>query len=94
MDETKAREETAQTPDPGEPLDDRDIGAGPKGGSGGLGYPTHPEGRNATDLTDETLSEGGRGVDVSGVQVGSGNTRITTTPSLSKPKRKKKAAGS
>ena len=39
------------------------------------------------DTLHETLSLGGRGVDVSGVQAGGGHTGITITPSLSMPKK-------
>jgi hypothetical protein len=63
---------------------------GNAGGSGGLGYPTHPQGENAADPVEQTLSDGTIGVDVSGVQTGAGNTRMTITPSLSNPKKEKK----
>lgn len=65
---------------------DVDIGApGNAGGSGGLGFPTQPQGENAADPVEQTLSNGTIGVDVSGVRAGAGNTRMTITPSLSDP---------
>jgi hypothetical protein len=79
--------------DHGEEFDDVNIASpGNAGGSGGLGYPTHPQGENAADPVEETLSNGTIGVDVSGVQTGAGNTRMTITPSLSNPKKEKKEA--
>jgi hypothetical protein len=73
-------------------FEDVNIAApGNAGGAGGLGYPTHPQGENAADPVEQTLSNGTIGVDVSGVQTGSGNTRMTITPSLSKPKRGKQS---
>lgn len=64
----------------GEPIQYVDIAAPPKaGGAGGLGY-----------TLEQTLSRGGGGVDVSGVQRGAGHIGITITPSLSIPKRKKR----
>lgn len=69
---------------------DVDIAApGSSGGAGGLGYPTHPQGENAADPVEQTLSNGTIGVDVSGVRTGAGNTRMTITPSLSDPKKMK-----
>lgn len=77
--------------DHGGEFQDVDIAApGNAGGSGGLGYPTHPQGENAADPVEQTLSNGTIGVDTSGVQTGAGNTRMTITPSLSKPTKKKK----
>lgn len=68
---------------------DVDIAApGNAGGSGGLGFPTQPQGENAADPVEQTMADGTIGVDVSGVQTGAGNTRMTITPSLSKPKKK------
>ncbi len=81
----------ALPPEHSQEFDDRELAERTQaGGSGGLGYPTHPQGENATDPVDETLSDGTIGVDVSGVQTGSGRTRMTLTPSLSNPKRKEK----
>lgn len=89
MDRSKTDDKNALPPEHSKEFDDRALaGKAAVGGSGGLGYPTHPEGEDATDPVDETLSNGTRGVDVSGVQTGSGNTRITVTPSLSNPKKK------
>lgn len=74
-----------------EEFEDVNIASPPTpGGSGGLGYPTHPQGENAADPVEQTLSNGTIGVDVSGVQTGAGNTGITITPSLSKPKKGRK----
>ncbi|HEX7361490.1 MAG TPA: hypothetical protein VF283_13455 [Bryobacteraceae bacterium] len=77
--------------DHGGELRDVDIAApgGSGGGSGGIGFPTHPQGENAADPVEQTLSNGTIGVDVSGVRAGAGNTRMTITPSLSDPKKLK-----
>ncbi len=89
MDRSKMDDKNVLPPEHSEEFDDKELAAGAAvGGSGGLGYPTHPEGEDATDPVEETLSNGTRGVDVSGVQTGSGRTRMTITPTVSNPKKK------